>query len=244
MQRVGGLQRLIGSLLVLLAVGFGPYVYSLRPPSSLTDIAIRFSHSESFFIPEPYIYYIFALLLVTLIIGAILLFAPTSAVPQTLFYSGASLLNAYLLALVAAILIITPLVGTTSVHENGIPIIRIVTGGNFIDGTINCWMSGKFSIFGDCAPRGGAKGFAILIGVFASAFGAALGFIGLLPVIGRLTGASTMMAGLVVIGGSVFFILAMLGAGDGGSSVQWGAYLAVAGGLIALISGLSGMRGR
>jgi hypothetical protein len=85
---------------------------------------------------------------------------------------------------------------------------------------------------------------AIFAGVFVSAIAAVLGLAGLLPVVGRLTSAVTMAAGVVVVAGIAFYLLTNLRGDDGLEAVQWGAYLAGGGGLLTLISGLSGMRGR
>ncbi|HNR78327.1 MAG TPA: hypothetical protein PKM48_14430, partial [Parvularculaceae bacterium] len=67
---------------------------------------------------------------------------------------------------------------------------------------------------------------------------------GLIPVIGRLTSAITMIAGLIVIAAVGFFAMTMLGTDEGIGGLQWGAYLGGGAGLLTLISGLSGMRGR
>ena len=145
---------------------------------------------------------------------------------------------------VIATLLFAPIFGAEPTEVGGIVKPNTVTGMDYVGATVNCWTGGNFSIAGDCAPQGGTKGLAIFAAVFVSAVAAALGFVGLIPVIGRLTSAITMLAGLVVIAGIGFYILTNLGSDEGIGGVQWGAYLAGGGGLLPLILGLSGMRGR
>lgn len=145
---------------------------------------------------------------------------------------------------VLATLLFAPIFGGDATEVGGIVKTNTVTGMDYVGETVKCWTGGNFSISGDCAPQGGTKGMAIFAAVFVSAVAAALGFVGLLPVIGRLTSAVTMLAGLVVVAGIAFYILTNLNSDEGLGGVQWGAYLAGGGGLLTLISGLSGMRGR
>lgn len=145
---------------------------------------------------------------------------------------------------VIATLLFAPIFGGDATEVGGIVKPNTVTGMDYVGETVKCWTGGNFSISGDCAPQGGTKGMAIFAAVFVSAVAAALGFVGLLPVIGRLTSAVTMLAGLVVVAGIAFYILTNLNSDEGLGGVQWGAYLAGGGGLLTLISGLSGMRGR
>lgn len=118
------------------------------------------------------------------------------------------------------------------------------TGYAFIENTINCWKDGKFSIEDACKPKGEMKGMAIFAATFVSAVAAVLGVLGLLPFIGKLTSFVTTAAGVVVIAAIGYFALTMMGAKEGGETIQWGSYLAGGGGLLTLISGLSGVRGR
>ena len=118
------------------------------------------------------------------------------------------------------------------------------SGYAFVEDTINCWRDGDYSLEGDCEPKGGLKGKAIFAAIFVSGVAAVLGVLGLLPVIGRLTSLVTTVAGVVVIAAIGYFALTMIGGRDGAESLQWGSYLAGGGGLLTLISGLSGMRGR
>ena len=118
------------------------------------------------------------------------------------------------------------------------------TGHYFIGNTVDCFTNRNFSISGDCEPAGGMQGKAIFGAVLLSAVAAALGVLGLLPVIGRLTSIVTVIAGVAVIGAIGYFALNMMGTDEGLGGVQWGSYLAGGGGLLTLISGLAGMRGR
>lgn len=115
------------------------------------------------------------------------------------------------------------------------------TGQFFVGNTISCFMNQNYSIDGDCAPKGGNLGLAIFAGVFVSAVAAVLGIFGLLPFVGRLVSLVTTIAGIVAIAGIAYFCLNVMG--EDAASVGWGSYLAGGGGLLTLISGLSGMRG-
>lgn len=145
---------------------------------------------------------------------------------------------------VIATLLFAPIFGGEATDVGGIVKTNTVTGMDYVGDTVTCWTSGEYSIAGDCAPEGGGKGLAIFAAVFVSAVAAVLGLVGLIPVIGKLTSAITMLAGIVVVAGIGFYILANLDSDHGLGAVQWGAYLAGGGGLLTLISGLSGMRGR
>ncbi len=144
---------------------------------------------------------------------------------------------------VIALLLLTPLFGAETSEVGGIVKPNTVTGMDYVGDTLKCWTTGNFSLAGDCAPEAGNLGLAIFAAVFVSAVAAALGVLGLFPFVGRLTSAITTLAGVVVIAGVGFYILTNLG-GENGGGVQWGSYLAGGGGLLTLISGLSGMRGR
>lgn len=145
---------------------------------------------------------------------------------------------------VIATLLFAPIFGGEATDVGGIVKTNTVTGMDYVGNTITCWTSGKYSVSGECAPEGGAKGLAIFAAVFVSAVAAVLGFVGLIPIVGKLTSAVTMLAGVVVVAGIGFYILTNLDSDHGLGAVQWGAYLAGGGGLLTLISGLSGMRGR
>ena len=119
-----------------------------------------------------------------------------------------------------------------------------LSGHDYVGNTISCWMKGEFSVSGDCEPKGDTKGLAIFGAVFVSAVAAVLGVIGLLPVVGRITSAITMLAGVVVIASIGYYVMTQMGSDEGLEGVQWGSYLAGGGGLLTLVSGLSGMRGR
>jgi len=118
------------------------------------------------------------------------------------------------------------------------------TGHYFVGNTVDCFMAKNFSIEGECEPAGGNQGLAIFGAVFVSAVAAGLGVLGLLPVIGRLTSVVTTIAGIAVIAAIGYFALNMMNTEEGLQGVQWGSYLAGGGGLLTLISGLAGMRGR
>jgi hypothetical protein len=88
------------------------------------------------------------------------------------------------------------------------------------------------------------QGLAVAGAAGFSAIAAALGVLGLLPFVGRLTSIATAIAGVVAVGAMGYLILTLMGTSEGLGGVQWGAYLTGGAGLLTLISGLSGMRGR
>lgn len=118
-----------------------------------------------------------------------------------------------------------------------------LTGGDYVGNTVECWLGRDFSISGDCEPRGGRKGLAIFAAVFVSATAAALGVIGLIPLVGRVTSLVTSLAGVVVVAAVAFYVFSQMGTDEGLEGIQWGSYVAGGGGLLTLISGLAGMRG-
>jgi len=120
----------------------------------------------------------------------------------------------------------------------------MLTGNDYVGNTVGCFLRGEFSLADECAPQGGNKGVAIFAAVFVSAVAAALGVIGLLPVIGRLTSLITTLAGIVVIAAIAFYVFQQMGSDEGLEGIQWGSYLAGGGGLLTLIAGLAGVRGR
>lgn len=145
---------------------------------------------------------------------------------------------------VIAVLLYAPMFSGEATEVGGIVKENTVTGMDYVGATVDCWLNRNFSVAGDCAPQGGTRGVAIFAGVFVSAVAAVLGLAGLLPVVGRLTSAVTMLAGVVVVAAIAFYLMTNLQGDDGLEAVQWGTYLAGGGGLLTLISGLSGMRGR
>lgn len=147
------------------------------------------------------------------------------------------------LAVIAAILFAPMFAETTSGSVTG-DSLTTRTGHYFVANTIDCWTAGDYSIKGDCEPAGGLQGKAIFAAVFVSAVAAVLGIIGLMPVIGRLTSFVTMVAGVIVIAAIAYVAIMIMGSSEGIDGLQWGAYLAGGGGLLTLISGLAGMRGR
>lgn len=117
-------------------------------------------------------------------------------------------------------------------------------GYKYVADTIECWRTGTYSVSGECAPLGGNKGLAIFAALFISGAAAVLGVLGLLPVIGRVTSLVTTLAGVVVIAAIGFYVFSQMSGGDGLDGIEWGSYLAGGGGLLTLISGLAGVRGR
>ncbi|NWG70698.1 MAG: hypothetical protein HXY23_03690 [Parvularculaceae bacterium] len=119
------------------------------------------------------------------------------------------------------------------------------SGMKLVQPTVDCWRKKNYSFSGDCAPKGGMKGTAMLASIAAGGVAAAIGVFGLLPFVGRLTSVVTTLAGGVIVLAIGYFAMTMMGAGNESTeAVQWGTYLAGGGGLLTLISGLAGMRGK
>lgn len=119
------------------------------------------------------------------------------------------------------------------------------SGYAFVENSIECWKAGKYSIGEECKPKGGLKGSLVLAALLSSGIAAAIGVIGILPVVGRLTSVITTLGGAVATLSIGAFAMMLMNAGtDSGEAIQWGTYLAGGGGLLTLISGLSGMRGQ
>ncbi len=147
------------------------------------------------------------------------------------------------LAIIAA-LFFTPLFSETTTGSVTGERVASLTGQYYIDATVNCWRNMEFSVTDDCEPEGGMQGLAVAGAVGLSAIAAALGVLGLLPFVGRLTSIATVVAGIVTVGAMGYLILNLMGSSEGVGGVEWGAYLGGGTGLLTLISGLSGMRGR
>lgn len=124
-----------------------------------------------------------------------------------------------------------------------------VTGDYFISGVVDCLREMKPPIGEECASTGKLND-SLKVGTMISyasilAVGAgALSVLGLLPFVGRLTSIVTILAGLGLLGSIGLLALTMMGTPEGLPGLQWGAYVAGAAGLLTLISGLSGVRGR
>jgi hypothetical protein len=146
------------------------------------------------------------------------------------------------LAVVAAVLL-GPLLGHSG-EIGGISKTVTLTGGDYLDNTIKCWRAGTYSIKGDCEPEGGLAGVMLFASVAVSAAAALIGVLGLLPFLGRLTSAATTLAGVIVVATIGYYAMTMLGKSADGDVLQWGIYAAGGLGLLTLISGLSGLRGR
>ncbi|MEM9704604.1 MAG: hypothetical protein AAF850_00865 [Pseudomonadota bacterium] len=147
------------------------------------------------------------------------------------------------IAVIAALLFL-PIFSETTIGSVTGEETTFRTGNYFVGNTVGCFIEQNPSIDGECAPKGGTKGMAIFGAVFISAVAAVLGVLGLLPFIGRLTSIVTTLAGIAVIAAVAYFALTIMGADEGAGAVQYGSYIAGGGGLLTLISGLSGMRGR
>jgi hypothetical protein len=152
------------------------------------------------------------------------------------------------LAVVAAILF-GPLYSETVTGSESGARVDTLSGHYYVGDTLKCWWGdgffkeAKFSLEDDCEPKAGMSGKLIFYAVVAGFVAALLGVVGLLPGVGRLVSFVTLGAGAVIVGAVGFFAVTHLG-GEDGNSLQWGSYLAGGLGLLTLISGLSGVRGR
>lgn len=125
----------------------------------------------------------------------------------------------------------------------------VVTGDYFIGNAIDCLQKLTSPLGEECASDGEIQdstsvGSALTWASMLAVAAGALGIVGLIPFIGRLTSVVTIVAGLAGLGAMGYFLLTMMATDDGLAAVQWGAYLAAGAGLLTMISGLSGMRGR
>ncbi len=152
------------------------------------------------------------------------------------------------LAIVAAIFFGPMFSETTSGSATG-DSTTLRSGEYFIGEAVECLRKLQLPIGEDCASEGQLNGSTVVGDVISwaaliSVAAAALGVAGLLPFIGRLTSMVTVVAGLATLGAMGYFALSMMGTPEGLPGVQWGAYLAAAFGMLTLISGLAGLRGR
>lgn len=125
----------------------------------------------------------------------------------------------------------------------------VVTGDYFIGNAVNCLKELKVPTAEECASDGEIQdstsvGSALSWASMLAVGAAALGIVGLIPFVGRLTSVVTIAAGLAGLGAMGYFLSTMMNTAEGLPGVQWGAYLAAGAGLLTTISGLSGMRGR
>jgi len=145
------------------------------------------------------------------------------------------------LAAIAAILLL-PIYS----YQTNDPIAGESTGSRagwyFVDDTVGCFMKQNFSIDGECEPKGDDLGKAIFFAILAAAVAAVLGVLGVLPFVGRLTSVVTTIAGVAIIAGVGYFCFNAMNAE--GVGIELGAYVGGGLGLLTLIAGLSGMRGR
>ncbi|GJL95841.1 MAG: hypothetical protein DHS20C05_22460 [Hyphococcus sp.] len=153
------------------------------------------------------------------------------------------------LAIVAAIFFGPMFSETTSGAATG-DRVSTISGEYFIGEAIGCLRNLTVPLGEECASDGmlnesnmvgKAMSWASMLAIGA----AGLGIIGLLPFIGRITSIVTVVAGLGSIAAIGYMALTLMATdGLGLPSMQWGAYLAAAAGLLTTISGLAGMRGR
>lgn len=124
-----------------------------------------------------------------------------------------------------------------------------VSGEAFIGNAVGCLLAFKMPVGEECESDfeiddsktvGQVITWASLLALAA----AVLGVIGLIPVIGRITSVVTILAGLGALGAMGLLALTLIGSDVGLPGLGWGAYLAAGAGLLTLISGLAGLRGR
>jgi len=124
-----------------------------------------------------------------------------------------------------------------------------ITGEYFVGEAVDCLRKLRAPIGEECASKG-QIGDSTMVGqtiswaAMLALAASALGVIGLLPVVGRLVSFVTIFAGVGALAAMGLLALTMIGQPEGLPGLQWGAYLAAASGLLTLISGLAGLRGR
>ena len=171
-------------------------------------------------------------------------FQEVNVLPSKGIKQGLGMFRILLPLAVIATLLYAPIFAGATTEVAGIEKANTVTGWDYVGNTVNCFKNKEFSIDGDCQPAGESLGLAIFAAVFVSGVAAVLGVLGLLPFVGRITSVITTIAGVVVIAAIAFYGLNQMNGDAGAAGIQWGSYLAGGGGLLTLISGLSGMRGR
>lgn len=145
---------------------------------------------------------------------------------------------------VIAVIILFPMLSETTIGSvTGDAVATPRTGHFFVEATVKCFSKHEFSLSGDCAPRLGMTGLSVAASLGAAVVAAIVGLPGLLPFIGRFTSVVTAIAGAVITVAISYFILQVMGAGET-AHVEWGSYLAGGLGLLTLVAGLSGFRGK
>lgn len=126
---------------------------------------------------------------------------------------------------------------------------KSVAGEYFIGNAIGCVIKLKPPVGEECESDGVIDD-SVMVGQFITwasllaLVAAVLGVVGLIPVIGRLTSVVAILAGLGALGAMGLLALTLIGTDAGLPGLRWGAYLAAGFGLLTLISGLAGLRGR
>ena len=127
--------------------------------------------------------------------------------------------------------------------------LQSVDGAYFVGNTVDCVIAMTPPIGEECASAGQldesltvgqTMSYSLLLALGAGA----LGVIGLLPFIGRITSVVTILAGLGALGSTGMLSLALMNSEAGLGAIGWGAYVTAGVGLLTVIAGLSGMRGR
>ena len=153
------------------------------------------------------------------------------------------------LAIVAAIYF-GPMYNVQAVVADSGDTVITRSGEYFIGDAIDCMRNLKLPFAEECASTGELNdstmvGTALSWASILAVAAAGLGVIGLLPFVGRLTSIVTILSGLGALGAVGYMALTLMTVdGIGLPGMQWGAYLAGGAGLLTLISGLSGLRGR
>ena len=116
-------------------------------------------------------------------------------------------------------------------------------GDYYAGATVTCLTEGTVSIAGACAPAHGFEGLMVTAAVTLGALSAALGVIGLLPLVGRLTSVFAAAAGAVAVIAFAVVALAIVGtAGMGLGDLRWGAFATGGFGLLLAVAGVRGVR--
>jgi len=150
---------------------------------------------------------------------------------------------------IVAVIFFGPMYNVTGTLADSGETVVTRSGEYFIGESVSCLRQLKAPIGEECASDGVLNGSTMVGNVmsWASLLAVAaggLGVVGLLPFIGRVISILTIFAGVGAMGSIGFMALTlMVSDGLGLPSMQWGAYLAAALGLITLISGLAGLRG-
>lgn len=107
--------------------------------------------------------------------------------------------------------------------------------------TVSCALDGNYSPVGECAPKGGFKGYVVLaLGVLAALAGA-VHLVGFMPIIRKFGSSLAALAGLAGIGGAGWIGWDAYNSTLGQDGIGLGAYGTIGAALVTTLAGWMGM---